>query len=126
MTLCGWIDGYKLFVLHGRITAGDVRNLGGVSLALWRTVLSLQDVSHRDDDHGERPDYLRFHRRTLSCHLPPFTCPDHLPSGTSHPCDRRHLAGGVRLVDPVSRERSHVPLRRRPERRHAAGRLVRL
>ena len=38
-------------IFAGRAAAGDVRHLGGVSVALRRALLSLQDLPHRDDYH---------------------------------------------------------------------------
>jgi len=43
-------------IFAGRAAAGDVRHLGGVSVALRRALLSLQDLPHRDDDHPRDKD----------------------------------------------------------------------
>ena len=95
-------------------------------MALRRTLLPLQDVSHRDDYNSKRADNLCIYRRALPRHLPPAACPQQPQPGAIVPHDRHHLAGSLRCVRPVPGQHAYVLLRRRSTRRRAACRLVRL
>jgi len=53
-----------------RSAAGGIRNLGVVSLAFRRAVLSTEDNADRDDCVCIHPDDRCLYRRTLHCYLP--------------------------------------------------------
>jgi len=79
-----------------RFTARALHDLGVLSVAAWRAVLSVQDFSDRNDFIGVNPDHHSIYRGALYRHLSPAASPCRVHATPGRSDHRRRLADGLR------------------------------
>ena len=93
-----------------RIATGTVYDPRGVSMAVRRAVLPLQNVPDGNDVISIDPDYRGVHCRALSSHLPLAARAGHFRSVAGRARRRRRVGGGVRHRRSVPHTRAHLLL----------------
>ena len=101
-----------------RPAARVVRDLGGLSMALRRAVLFVQNFSDGDDFIGFDPDDYGVHGGALYCDLSPAASPRHVNAVSRGADDRRCLVGGLRHYPAVPASHKNLLL---PEQPHTTG-----
>lgn len=95
-----------------RTAAGTVHYPRGVSVAVWWTVLPLQDVLDRNDVFCVYPDYHGVHSRTLHRYLSLIAHPGHLRAVKGSARRRRRVGGRVSHRHSISHTYAHLLLRK--------------
>lgn len=107
-----------------RVAAGTVHDPRGISVAVRRAVLSLQDVPHRDDVVCFDPHHHGVHDRALYRHLSLATLAGHFRSAAGRARGDRRMGCRVSHRDPVSDTHAHLLLPAASGDRASARRLT--